>query len=101
MPDPTLGAYTRHEKHPLDWREHPRYDTATARDFLDAAWEAAYVMDGPVEPGTEALVNRGGEIRTCTLHGLAAGGSQEYRLLDPPAPARPEWADLEDVLDAG
>lgn len=70
----------------------------TAREHLEAAWEAAHVpADGILPKGAE-YVERYGDG---SFYGpLTSGGGLradhgvlERRLLDPPAPSRPEWED--------
>lgn len=81
-------------------------DTMTAREHLDAAWDAAYVPADGTIPGRTPFLFR-------TKHGtdrrvsMSTGAPDdlptnsvagERRLLDPPTPARPDWKRLEDLL---
>ena len=91
---PTELLYTGHEAasaRPL-----------TAREHLDAAWEAAHVpSDGIIPAGAAYLMrsNRTGRVVTPTGDWAAPADLPasetwgERRLLDPPAPSRPEGAE--------
>lgn len=81
-------------------------DTMTAREHLDAAWEAAYVPeDGIIPARAEYIVKySNGRMSGPFLSPLQVGahGTIERRLLDPPAPARPEGAEeIERLLTEG
>ncbi|WP_087485532.1 hypothetical protein [Brachybacterium massiliense] len=89
----------------LERAEQPR--PLTAREHLSAAWEAAHVpADGIIPAGADYLWRSAvtGRVVQGTPDDEAAstgaGGSIERRLLDSPS-ARPEWADIEDVLNVG
>lgn len=67
-------------------------DAMTAREHLDAAWEAAYEPEcGNVPKGAWFLTKSttGVNVRVAT----EAFGAHGVRLLDSPTPARPEWLD--------
>lgn len=73
-------------------------EAMTARELLDAAWEAAYVPeDGSIPAGTAHIrLDGGGTIYgpvTLKITMDAGCASEGRRLLDPPTPKRPEWAD--------
>lgn len=77
----------------------------TAREHLDAAWEAAHVpADGMIHAGAEYVARkrerevRGPFTTGATIPDTDPSGVLRRRLLDPPAPARPEWADAPAVL---
>lgn len=106
-------ALARHEDRETALRIEESWDRAekaanmTARELLDAAWEAAYVPeDGIIPKGAWAIQREpGGQILTAYAeHDNVRAQSlfapeMERRLLDPPAPKRPEWADLGEALD--
>lgn len=84
----------------------------TAREYLQLAWEAAHVPEGETIPAGAAYLmrsNRTGRVVTPTgdwaapVDLPASESWGERRLLDPPAPPRPEWADdaerIKAVLD--
>lgn len=72
-------------------------DTMTAREYLDAAWEAAYVpADGIIPEGCMFLDRGTAGVVVVGAAGkdlASRGSSWERRLVDPPAPARPEGAE--------
>lgn len=72
----------------------------TAREHLDAAWDAAHVpADGMIPAGAKYITrNLAGGMRGPftdggTIPGTDPTGFESRRLLDPPAPARPERAE--------
>lgn len=72
----------------------------TARELLDAAWEAAHVpADGMIPAGAEYVARkrerevRGPFTTGATIPDTDPSGVLRRRLLDPPAPARPEGAE--------
>lgn len=78
-------------------------DAMTAREHLDAAWEAAHVPADGIIPEGRMFLDRGSAgvvVVGAAGHDLESRGSSwERRLVDPPAPARPEGAEeLEDLL---
>ena len=79
------------------WRIVRDADAITAREHLDAAWEAAYVPeDGIIRAGAEYIAKySNGRMSGPFLSPVQVGahGTIERRLLDPPAPARPEGAE--------
>ncbi|UQN29463.1 hypothetical protein [Brachybacterium kimchii] len=90
------------------WGSKDRTAAMTARDHLDAAWEAAHVpADGTIPEGAEYLerVADGPYMRRTAAGPLSCevripGGAIERRLLDPPTPKRPEGAEaIQVVLD--
>lgn len=86
--------------------EQPR--ALTAREHLDAAWDAAHVPEGGIIPAGAAYLmrsNRTGRVVTPTGDWAApvdlpvSESWGERRLLDPPAPSRPDGAEeIEAVL---
>lgn len=80
-------------------------DAMTAREHLDAAWEAAHVPeDGIIPAGADYLWRSAATGRVVQAlpdeedASAGAGGSIERRLLDPLPPARPEGAEKVDGL---
>jgi len=70
----------------------------TARDHLDAAWEAAYVPEDGVIPARSRYISRDRIGKTYVVHGWhvtqpAVAEGLERRLLDPPTPKRPDGAE--------
>lgn len=85
------SSHTRDEKRNAESRPLTP-DTMTAREYLDAAWEAAYEPEcGNVPKGACFLTKSatGVHVRVAT----EAFGAHGVRLLDSPTPARPDWLD--------
>ena len=74
-----------------------RENTMTARELLDAAWEAAHVPEDGIIPEGCMFLDRGTAgvvVVGAAGNDLASRGSSwERRLVDPPTPKRPEGAE--------
>lgn len=77
----------------------------TAREHLDAAWEAAHVPADGIIPEGRMFLDRGTAgvvVVGAAGNDLASRGSSwERRLVDPPTPARPEGAEEIEALLTG